>query len=100
MTDIPHRLELLTGIQKFNGFIWPEYHFGGYAKKDDELIAFMNEFWDQYQVPSDFVYTGKMFYALMDKIRSGFFPAGASILAIHSGGLQGNRSLQKGQLNF
>jgi hypothetical protein len=30
----------------------------------------------------------------------GFFPARSRLLIIHSGGLQGNRSLRPGRLNF
>jgi 1-aminocyclopropane-1-carboxylate deaminase/D-cysteine desulfhydrase-like pyridoxal-dependent ACC family enzyme len=39
-------------------------------------------------------------FALDDLIKKGFFPGGSSILAIHSGGLQGNRSLKNGILAF
>jgi 1-aminocyclopropane-1-carboxylate deaminase/D-cysteine desulfhydrase-like pyridoxal-dependent ACC family enzyme len=76
------------------------YHFGGYAKKTTELIDFMNAFYRSTGIPTDFIYTGKLMYALNDLIKKGFFPAGSRILAIHSGGLQGNRSLKNGILAF
>ncbi|MGL6269865.1 MAG: 1-aminocyclopropane-1-carboxylate deaminase/D-cysteine desulfhydrase [Chitinophagaceae bacterium] len=76
------------------------YHFGGYAKKSKELIEFMNAFYKSHDIPTDFIYTGKLMYALCDLIRKEFFPTGSRILAIHSGGLQGNRSLKKGILDF
>ena len=69
------------------------YHFGGYAKYTDELIQFMNQFYASQQVPSDVVYTSKMFYGFMDLIKNNFFKNGDKILLIHSGGLQGNRSI-------
>jgi 1-aminocyclopropane-1-carboxylate deaminase len=77
-----------------------EYHFGGYARQNSVLLNFMNEFYRQTSVPSDFVYTGKLFFAVSDMIRQNYFPAGSSLLLIHSGGLQGNDSLNKGTLIF
>jgi 1-aminocyclopropane-1-carboxylate deaminase len=77
-----------------------DYHFGGYAKKNKELIDFMNEWYNKTGIPSDFVYTGKLFYAVNDLIEKSYFPAGENILIIHSGGLQGNNSLPKGTLIF
>jgi len=75
------------------------YEFGGYAKTDDRLIAFINDFHQCYGVPLDPVYTGKMLFGVMDLIAKGFFPAGSKILAIHTGGLQGiagmNRRLKR-----
>jgi 1-aminocyclopropane-1-carboxylate deaminase len=77
-----------------------DYHFGGYAKKSPALFQFMNDWFAQTGIPSDFVYTGKLFYALDDIIQHDYFEKGAQILAIHSGGLQGNASLPKGTLIF
>ncbi len=77
-----------------------EYHFGGYAKYTDELLGFMNWFYKDSLVASDFVYTGKLFYALNELLIKNYFPFGSKILAIHSGGLQGNNSLKKGTLIF
>jgi 1-aminocyclopropane-1-carboxylate deaminase/D-cysteine desulfhydrase-like pyridoxal-dependent ACC family enzyme len=76
------------------------WHFGGYARKTDELIDFMNNFYHQTQIPSDFVYTGKLFYAALDMINKELFPANSRLLLIHSGGLQGNLSLSPGILDF
>jgi len=77
-----------------------DYHFGGYARKTAELIAFMNDWYSQTAIPSDFVYTGKLFYAADDLIKKNYIPAGSHLLIIHSGGLQGNSSLKKGTLIF
>lgn len=76
------------------------YHFGGYAKKSDSLLAFMNESWQQLSLPLDFVYTARSFYALKNEIMLDHFPKGSKILFIHSGGLQGNRSISKGVLLY
>lgn len=67
------------------------FHFGGYAKINDALIQFMSEFQLQYGFALDAVYTGKMFYGLFELIKAKRFKPGTSIIAIHSGGLQGNK---------
>ena len=67
------------------------FHFGGYAKINDELIEFIKEFQSRYDIPLDAVYTGKMFYGLFKLIETKAFKPGTSIVAIHSGGLQGNK---------
>ena len=66
-----------------------EYHFGGYGKVSDELIAFINQFKKQSGIPLDPIYTGKMLYGIIDLIKKGEFAKQNRILAIHSGGLQG-----------
>ena len=66
-----------------------EYHFGGYAKLNKELITFINEFKNQTNILLDPIYTGKMCYGIMNLIQRDFFPKGSNILAIHTGGLQG-----------
>ncbi len=77
-----------------------DYHFGGYAKHQPDLIRFMNEFFRLTSIPSDFVYTGKLFYGILDLAGKGYFPPGSRLLLVHSGGLQGNESLRKGTLIF
>lgn len=77
-----------------------DYHFGGYAKQKPELISFMNELFGVTGIPTDFVYTGKLFYGARDLIQQNHFPHGSRLLLIHSGGLQGNLSLRKGTLIF
>ena len=67
------------------------FHFGGYAKINDELIHFMREFHSEYNIELDAVYTAKMFYGLFELIKSRRFKPGTVIVAVHSGGLQGNK---------
>jgi 1-aminocyclopropane-1-carboxylate deaminase len=77
-----------------------DYHFGGYAKHPQTLIDYMNDFWERQNIPTDIVYTGKLFFAVEDLLNRGYFPTGSKLLIIHSGGLQGNRSLPPGTLLF
>jgi len=77
-----------------------DYHFGGYAKYTDGLIQSLNDWYRQTRIPTDFVYTGKLMYAISDLAVKGHFPPGSKLLLIHSGGLTGNASLGKGTLIF
>jgi 1-aminocyclopropane-1-carboxylate deaminase len=76
------------------------YHFGGYARKTPQLTGFMNEFFQLTGIPTDFVYTAKLMFAITDLAANNHFPPGSRVLIIHSGGLQGNRSLPKNTLVF
>ena len=66
-----------------------DYHFGGYAKVNDELINFIKAFKQNHLTQLEPVYTGKMMYGLYDLIKNDRFPRGTKIVAIHTGGLQG-----------
>lgn len=66
-----------------------DYHFGGYGKVNEELVAFINSFFSETGIPLDPVYTGKMVFGVIDLINKGFFPPRSRILMIHTGGLQG-----------
>ena len=76
---------------KTNWRVENRYHFGGYAKANAELINFITTFETRYGIELDAVYTGKMFYGLFDMIASAEFAPGSVIVAVHSGGLQGNK---------
>jgi 1-aminocyclopropane-1-carboxylate deaminase len=77
-----------------------DYHFGGFAKYSHTLLDFMRQFWGTEKIPSDIVYTAKLFYAVNDLIQKDFFPPESKLLLIHTGGLQGNASLPAGTLPF
>ncbi|HTA61045.1 MAG TPA: pyridoxal-phosphate dependent enzyme [Bacteroidia bacterium] len=72
-----------------------DYHFGGYAKTTAELLSFKTDFENQFNIPLDYVYTSKMMYGIFDKIQKGSFKEGSTIVAIHTGGLQGNKGFEK-----
>ena len=91
---------ILTPEQAERACLLHGYHFGGYARHPRQLLNFMNEFYRETGIPSDIVYTGKLFYAFRDSIRNDYFPESSKLLVIHSGGLQGNLSLEPGVLEF
>lgn len=84
---------LASEINKYSaGDNWKlvnHYHFGGYAKVSSELIQFINDFKQKYHIQLDPVYTGKMLFGIFDMIEKEAFPKNSSILAVHTGGLQG-----------
>jgi len=77
-----------------------QFHQGGYAKTTQEQIQFMNAFWTATHIPTDIVYTGKVFFAVNTLVNQKYFLENSKVLVIHSGGLQGNRSLAAGVLQF
>ena len=77
-----------------------QFHQGGYAKTNPMMIDFMNRLWDTEKIPTDIVYTSKLLFGVEQLIQEDYFEKDASILVIHSGGLQGNRSLPAGTLKF
>ena len=66
-----------------------DYCFGGYAKAPTELMQFIEKFEQDFAIPLEQVYTGKMLYGIFDLIQKNHFPPNTRILIIHSGGLQG-----------
>ena len=77
-----------------------DYHFGGYAKYNASLTGFMNTTYAESGIPTDFVYTGKLLFAVISMAVMKLFPPGSRLLVLHTGGLQGNRSLTPGLLGY
>ena len=66
-----------------------EFHFGGYAKVKPELLTFIKAFKENHQIQLEPIYTGKMLYGIFDLLRHDYFKPGSTVIAIHTGGLQG-----------
>lgn len=66
-----------------------DYHFGGYAKLKPQLLDFIQRFTERTGIPLDPIYTGKMMFGIYDMVEKGNFTAGTTVLAVHTGGLQG-----------
>jgi len=101
ITDLEMRMRNLLPGEILDGYeFMNEYHFGGYAKKTTELLNFMNNFYRKHGIPTDFVYTAKMFFGVWDLLYKDYFPFNSKILCLHTGGLQGNLSLPENTLSF
>ena len=80
---------------KTNWHLVYDYNFGGYAKVNDELIDFLNDFNKSTGIPLDPIYVGKMIFAIFVLASKGYFAPNTKILAIHTGGLQGIKGINK-----
>lgn len=75
--------------QQTNWKVLTAYHFGGYAKTNEELFAFIKQFKLQHQILLDPIYTSKMAFGFYDLLRQNYFSKGSKIVLMHTGGLQG-----------
>ncbi len=82
-------------IQNSKFKIVEDYHFGGYAKTNAELLSFKSDFEKQFSIQLDYVYTAKMFYGIFDMIKKNTLKENSTLIAIHTGGLQGNKGFEK-----
>jgi len=78
--DIPYRLHT-------------EYHRGGYAKTDNELIVFARNFIRETGIVIEPVYTAKMLIGLNQLVSKNYFRKGSKILCLHTGGVWGGNGL-------
>ena len=74
-----------------------DYHFGGYAKINSELLEFIFSFESRHSIKLEPIYSGKMLFGIYDLIRKGFFPKDSKIIDLHNGGMQGLNGLRKNQ---
>ena len=90
---VQKNIEILTINKKWK--IINDYCCGGYAKLTDVLIEFIYKFDKTHKIPLDALYTGKMMHGIMDLVAKDYFPKDSSILAIHTGGIQGNKGMNQ-----
>ncbi|HLP95302.1 MAG TPA: pyridoxal-phosphate dependent enzyme [Saprospiraceae bacterium] len=69
----------------------PDYVFGGFAKYQEEVMAFVQRFYQQYQVLPDPVYTAKMLFGIFDLLAKGQFEEDSTVVVLMTGGQQGWR---------
>ena len=94
--DEIHKLTGGAGAVKHAAFsINHDYHFGGYAKNTKELLVFKESFENSFSIPLDYVYTVKMMFGVFDLMQKEYFAENSTIIAIHTGGLQGNKGFEK-----
>lgn len=66
-----------------------DYHFGGYAKINHELISFIKQIEKLNDIILDPIYTGKMLFAVYDLAKKNYFEKNKNIVCLHTGGIQG-----------
>jgi len=82
-------LEYCSPLVYNNWQLIADNHFGGFGKINSNLIKFVRQFYDDFNIKLDLVYMGKLFYSLFDLIKKDFFVKNTTIIIMHSGGLQG-----------
>ncbi len=85
---------LEEGLLNFNTnetTIYYDERFGGFGKFNQELIQFVLEFKEKYQIELDLIYNAKMFLSLRELLAESVY-SNKKILVVHTGGTQGNRS--------
>ena len=78
---------LEQGVHEENTEIIFDYHFGAYANTSEQLVRFISNFSTSTHIPLEPVYTGKLFFGIMDLISKKYFPENSKIVIIHSGGI-------------
>ena len=94
---VPQINEMIAANGDFlqtNYEIFWDFHCGGYAKTTPNLLSFINCFQNKTNIEIEPIYSGKMFYSLYELIvgNSGYFQPNETIVAVHTGGLQGKKS--------
>jgi 1-aminocyclopropane-1-carboxylate deaminase len=80
---------LLRNPHHSNWRIITEYHFGGYGKTTRALAEFKKDLENKNRILLDDVYTVKMMAGIFDLVQKNFFKTDSTLLALHTGGLQG-----------
>lgn len=82
-------------LKNNNWSLVTDYHFGGYAKITAELVEFVQQFKIKHHILLDLIYTGKMLFGLFDMIKNSNRLDNKTIIAVHTGGIQGNKGFDE-----
>ncbi len=74
---------------KKNWQLLTEYHGGGYAKNNPQILDIQTWFEQNFNVLLDPIYTNKMVFGFMEELRKDNIAENAKVILYHSGGLQG-----------
>ena len=92
LDDINHWISQEQPFKNVSYEIFWDFHCGGYGKITPDLQHFMSYFEQETGILLDPTYTAKMLFWLYELIKRGdFFKAGDTIVALHTGGLQGRK---------
>jgi 1-aminocyclopropane-1-carboxylate deaminase len=67
--------------------IFHNFHRGKYAKMDQELLQFIQDFYLETSIKTDPIYTGKMLLAVKDLYHQKILNLNDNVLVIHTGGI-------------
>lgn len=72
-----------------------DYESGGFARLYPPVLDFVHSFHKHSGILLDPVYTAKMMFGVYDQLGKGVFPPGSTVVAVHTGGLQGWQGFQE-----
>ncbi|GAB3515254.1 1-aminocyclopropane-1-carboxylate deaminase/D-cysteine desulfhydrase [Emticicia fontis] len=75
-----------NAVSKNFEIFW-NFHQGGYAKNTPELISFIKKFEANHQIRLEHVYSGKMFFAFYELLKTEI-KNNSTVVLIHTGGLR------------
>jgi 1-aminocyclopropane-1-carboxylate deaminase len=87
-TKVKATIEGLATVNKQYDLI-SSIAMGGYGRATNELVDFINDFYKNYNILLDPIYTGKLLFGIFAMIKKGEWRWGQNVLIIHTGGLQG-----------
>jgi len=93
--EIATLLKSYNTVSEAHWTINNNFHFGGYAKVKPALIDFIRNFKSNHNIQLDPIYTGKMMFGLFELITNNYFDKGTTIVALHTGGLQGIKGMEE-----
>lgn len=83
--DVAALQHLTFGRCSGNWHIEYGFHFGGFARRNDELDAFIADFASRHELYLDWVYVAKMVYGVFALVRQGAFRRGTRIVVVITG---------------
>jgi len=83
-----NKAEIEEHTRPTNLTIEDAFVFGKYAKQNNDLNLFCADFYKKHQIPIEPIYTGRMFYALIEHIKNGHIASNSKLVAIHTGGVK------------
>jgi 1-aminocyclopropane-1-carboxylate deaminase len=86
LVDDVNRLQTQAfGAPTGNWSLETSYHFGGFAKRNDELTDFIEDFAVRHGFRPDWVYVAKMLYGVLNLTELGRFVPGTTVVALITG---------------
>ncbi len=84
--ETAQRLEVKGGIEREDIVCFDQYVGPGYSLPTDSMVEAVKLFAKTEAILLDPVYSGKAAAGLIDLVRKGYFPKGANVLFLHTGG--------------
>ena len=92
---VRQKLAACWPVHLLNWQVCTQFHGGGFGKLPPRMRQFMMDFEKANGIPLDPVYTAKLCYAVVHLASEGVIPRGKRLTMVHTGGLQGRRSLEQ-----